>query len=94
MNETRDTYITAWMIAPTLPRLRRGLRRAVSSRHGGRLMKVTAAICWEPQRPLEIDQVLSLLLVALSLLGLFERSRAPVRAAGWGERDFEAEPAE
>jgi len=44
--------------------------------------------------PLEIDQVLSLLLVALSLLGLFERSRAPVRAAGWGERDFEAEPAE
>jgi phosphatidylglycerol---prolipoprotein diacylglyceryl transferase len=44
--------------------------------------------------PLRIDQVLSLLLVALSLLGLFERSRAPVRTPGWVENDLEAEPAD
>jgi prolipoprotein diacylglyceryltransferase len=44
--------------------------------------------------PFRIDQVLSLLLVALSLLGLFERSRAPVRTPGWVENDLEAEPAD
>lgn len=43
--------------------------------------------------PLRIDQVLSLLLLALSLLGLFERSRAPVRTSSWIENDGEAEPA-
>lgn len=40
--------------------------------------------------PLRVDQLLSLLLLALALLGLFERSRAP---AGTGERDRVEEPA-
>src|SRR5205807_5852403 len=44
--------------------------------------------------PLAIDQVVSLLLFALALLGIFERSRAPSRAGGWSQRDLEAEPAE
>ncbi|HEX7950754.1 MAG TPA: prolipoprotein diacylglyceryl transferase family protein [Candidatus Limnocylindrales bacterium] len=40
--------------------------------------------------PLRVDQLLSLLLVALALLGLLERSRAPVRSS---EADREQEPA-
>lgn len=40
--------------------------------------------------PLRVDQLLSLLLLALALLGLFERSRAPVSTSG---ADREQEPA-
>jgi prolipoprotein diacylglyceryltransferase len=44
--------------------------------------------------PLRVDQVLSILLVALAVIGLAERSRAPARMAGWSEPELEAEPAE
>jgi phosphatidylglycerol:prolipoprotein diacylglycerol transferase len=60
------------------------------------LARFVVAFWWRDQAvvgPLRIDQVVSLLLVALSLLGLFERSRAPVRPSGWIENDREAEPA-
>jgi len=43
---------------------------------------------------LRIDQVLSILLVCLSLMGLFERSRAPARASGRSSAELELEPAE
>jgi len=43
--------------------------------------------------PLRVDQVLSLLLVALAVLGLVERSRAPVRATGATGAELEPEPA-
>jgi phosphatidylglycerol---prolipoprotein diacylglyceryl transferase len=78
----------------------------VARRGGGALFAALAlwavarfvvAFWWREQAvvgPLRIDQVLSLLLVALSLLGLFERSRAPVRTPGWVENDLEAEPAD
>jgi prolipoprotein diacylglyceryltransferase len=45
--------------------------------------------------PLSIDQLLSLLLVSLALLGLIERSRAPSRGPrAWPERDLEPKLAE
>jgi phosphatidylglycerol---prolipoprotein diacylglyceryl transferase len=78
----------------------------VARRDGGALFAALAlwavarfvvGFWWRDQAvvgPLRIDQVLSLLLVALSLLGLFERSRAPVRTPGWVENDLEAEPAD
>jgi phosphatidylglycerol:prolipoprotein diacylglycerol transferase len=78
----------------------------VARRDGGALFAAVAlwavarfvvAFTWRDPAvigPLRIDQVLSLLLVALSLLGLFERSRAPGRTAGWSEPNLESEPAE
>jgi len=78
----------------------------VARRDGGALFAAVAlwavarfvvAFTWRDPAiigPLRIDQVLSLLLLALSLLGLFERSRAPARMAGWTEPNVEAEPAE
>jgi phosphatidylglycerol---prolipoprotein diacylglyceryl transferase len=44
--------------------------------------------------PIRIDQVLSLLLIALSFVGLVERRRAPFQTSGWNEGDLEPEPAE
>lgn len=44
--------------------------------------------------PLRVDQVLSLLVVALAVIGLAERSRAPGLADGWGGTEREPEPAE
>jgi phosphatidylglycerol:prolipoprotein diacylglycerol transferase len=43
---------------------------------------------------LRVDQLISLLLVCLALIGLFERSRAPSRTAGWSPGDLEPEPAD
>lgn len=43
--------------------------------------------------PLRVDQILSLLVLSLAVVGLVERIRAPFRTAGWGESDAEAEPA-
>jgi prolipoprotein diacylglyceryltransferase len=43
---------------------------------------------------LRVDQVLSILLVFLSLLGLFERSRSTGRVPSWSRPDLEPEPAD
>ncbi|HYL41403.1 MAG TPA: hypothetical protein VET90_08850, partial [Candidatus Binatus sp.] len=39
--------------------------------------------------PLRVDQVLSLLLVAVAVVGLAERARAPFRTTDWGETEPE-----
>lgn len=42
--------------------------------------------------PLRVDQVLSLLVLALALIGVVERSRAPVLTNGWAAGDLQPEP--
>jgi prolipoprotein diacylglyceryltransferase len=61
------------------------------------LARFVVAFTWRDPAilgPLRIDQVLSLLLIGLSVIGLVERRRAPFRTAGWSEADLEPEPAE
>ncbi|HET9680814.1 MAG TPA: prolipoprotein diacylglyceryl transferase family protein [Candidatus Limnocylindrales bacterium] len=60
------------------------------------LVRFAVAFTWRDPvaiGPLRVDQVLSLLLLVLAVVGLAERSRAPFRTAGWSDTEAGPQPA-
>lgn len=80
--------------------------RVVAKRDGGAMFvalglwaaaRFVVAFTWRDPvavGPFRVDQVLSLLLLALAVLGVLERRRAPSLAPGWGESEPDIDASE